>query len=72
MTDQSYEDKLVGQLQTRRPDALDAAEDDLALLRGRLALTVAFIHNPAYDHTARTALARDLALPEPRQETPNE
>ncbi|MGW8702856.1 hypothetical protein ACWGOK_39125 [Streptomyces eurythermus] len=46
--------------------ALRAAEDELAKLRRLLALTVAFIHDPAHDRDARTALARRLGLPEPR------
>ena len=66
MTDQdAYVDTLADQLSTRRPDLLATAEDDLALLRARIALTAAFIHDPAYDHTARTALAQRLGLPEP-------
>lgn len=60
-----YVDTLVGQL-ARRPDALDAAEDDLALLRARLAIVTRFIHNPLHDHTAR---AQALHLPEPTPET---
>ncbi|MFJ7990283.1 hypothetical protein [Streptomyces sp. NPDC096351] len=47
---------------------LTAAENDLALLRQRLALVAAWIHNPAYDATARAALARNLGLPEPGPE----
>lgn len=45
---------------------LTAAEDDLARLRAALARATAWINNPAYDITARTALARHLGLPEPR------
>jgi hypothetical protein len=45
---------------------LRTAEDDLQVLRGLLAEAVAFIHDPAYDDTARRALARRLNLPEPR------
>jgi hypothetical protein len=66
--DPGYVDTLADQLRTRRPDALDAAENDLALLRGRLALVTTFIHNPAHDRAARQALARLLALPEPTPE----
>ena len=50
--------------------ALQAAERELQTLRGRLATTVAFIHDPAYDLTARQALAQRLNLPEPRTYTP--
>lgn len=46
--------------------ALRAAEDELQVLRGRLARVAAFIHDPAYDLTARTALAQTLGIPSPR------
>lgn len=67
MTDQpeeTYVASLTTELQ-QRPDLLALAEDDLALLRGHLALVTAF-HNTACDDTARRALARGLQLPEPR------
>jgi ribosomal protein S15P/S13E len=58
---------LATQLRERHPDLL-SAENDLALLRGRLALVTTFIHNHAYDDTARRALAQTLGLPEPTPE----
>jgi hypothetical protein len=61
----AYVDTLATQLRTRQPSALDAAEDDLALLRARLALVARFIHDPTHDRAAREALARELALPGP-------
>lgn len=72
-TDPGYEEGLARELCTRHPDLL-SAENDLALLRGRIAIVATFIHNPAYDDTARRALAQALGLPEPtpiktRQET---
>jgi hypothetical protein len=67
MPEQAYEDELVGQLRTRRPDVLRAAEDELQRLRHVLGTVARFVNNPAYDHTARAALARDLQLPEPNQ-----
>ncbi|MFH8581679.1 hypothetical protein [Streptomyces zaomyceticus] len=66
MADPAYEDTLTHELCTRHASLLTTAEDDLAVLRARLALVATWIHNPAYDATARTALARDLGLPEPR------
>jgi hypothetical protein len=63
--DQAYVDTLAGQLCTRHTALLATAENDLAVLRSRIALTVAFIHDPAYDDTARRALAKRLGLPEP-------
>ena len=71
--DTRYVQNLAGQLATRHPDLL-SAENDLALLRGRLAIVTTWIHNPTYDDTARRALAQALGLPEPtplktRQET---
>lgn len=64
-TDQGYTDTLAGQLCTRHTALLATAENDLAILRARIALTVAFIHDPTHDRDARTALARTLGLPEP-------
>lgn len=61
----AYADTLATELVCRHP-ALLTAENDLAILRARIALVAAFIHNPAYDHTARTALATALGLPGPR------
>ena len=60
MPDQkAYEATLAGQLATRHPDLL-SAENDLALLRGRLAIVTTWIHNPTYDDTARRALGDQL------------
>ena len=61
----AYEAQLVRQLRSERPDLLRAAEDELQRLRGLLATVARHINNPAYDHTARTALAKALGLPEP-------
>jgi hypothetical protein len=61
----AYVAALATELVCRHP-ALLAAENDLAILRVRLALVATFIHNPHYDITARTALAQALGLPEPR------
>lgn len=44
---------------------LKTAEDELAILRRRIATVATWIHNQAYDRSAREALARDLRLPEP-------
>lgn len=44
---------------------LKTAEDELQRLRRIVANTVAFIHDRAYDETARRALAQTLSLPEP-------
>ena len=63
-----YVTDLAGQLQQRHPDLL-SAENDLALLRGRLAIVTTWIHNPTYDDTARRALAQALGLPEPTPPT---
>lgn len=49
---------------------LATAEDELALHRRRLQDIANWIHDPAYDETARIALARRLALPEPRTARP--
>jgi hypothetical protein len=61
-----YAATLVGQL-ARRPDALDAAEDDLAVLRGRIAIVTRFLHNPTIALDIRQGLARDLHLPTPEK-----
>lgn len=66
----SYVATLANQL-AHHPETLDAAEDDLAILRGRLAIVTRFIHNPTYDATARQALAQDLQLPAPAPEKPH-
>ena len=63
-----YVQALAGELCTRHP-LVASLEDDLALLRGRIAIVATFIHNPAYDDTARRALAQALGLPEPRKAT---
>lgn len=67
MADQGYVDQLATELCTRHPD-LVSAENDLAVLRGRIAIVATFIHDPAYDDTARRALAQALGLPEPTPE----
>lgn len=63
-----YAANLAAQLTERHPSLLATAENDLAVLRGRLAIVTAFIHNPAHDNTARRALAQALNLPEPTPE----
>lgn len=65
--DPAYIDELAGQLCTRHTALIATAENDLALLRGRIALVAAFIHNPTHDHTTRQALAETLGLPHPRR-----
>ena len=60
----AYVDQLATELQHRHPNLL-AAEKDLAILRGRLAIVATFINNPTYDDTARRALAQALNLPAP-------
>jgi hypothetical protein len=67
--DQTYVDTLAGQLCCRHASLLATAENDLAVLRARIALTIAFIHDSAHAHAARTALAQALGLPEPAPET---
>lgn len=67
-TGQAYEDTLVDQLCCRHAPLLATAENDLAVLRTRIALTVAYIHDPAVDRDARIALAQRLGLPEPTPE----
>jgi hypothetical protein len=66
MPDQDYETALACQLITRHPDLI-SAENDLALLRARLAIVATWIHNQAYDDIARRALAQALGLPEPNR-----
>lgn len=66
MADAAYVDQLAGELAKRHPDLL-SAEQDLAILRGRLAIVTRFIHNPIHDRAAREALARDLQLPAPEK-----
>jgi hypothetical protein len=61
----AYVDGLATQLTQRHPDLLARAENDLAILRARLAIVARFIHNPTYDDTARRALAQALGLREP-------
>ncbi|GHB15403.1 hypothetical protein GCM10010330_81000 [Streptomyces tendae] len=63
--DTGYVQVLAGELCTRHTALITTAENDLALLRGRIAIVATFIHNPAYDDTARRALAQALGLPEP-------
>jgi len=62
-----YVATLAGQLTHRHPDLL-SAEKDLALLRGRIEIVRRFIHDTAYDATARAALAQALQLPDPAPE----
>lgn len=66
---QNYVRALAGQLCTRHTSLLATAENDLAVLRGRIAIVTAFIHDPTYDDTARRALAQALGLPQPTPET---
>ncbi|WP_329126191.1 hypothetical protein [Streptomyces sp. NBC_01353] len=64
MTD-TYVQALADELCATHAPLLASAENDLALLRARLAIVTTWIHNPAYDETARAALARNLGLPAP-------
>ena len=66
--DQAYVDTLASQLCTRHTALLATAENDLAVLRSRIALVVGWIHDPAYDREARVALAQRLGLHEPTPE----
>lgn len=66
MPDHDYVAGLAAQLQQRHPDLLARAGNDLAILRARLAIVARWINNPAYDDTARRALAQALGLPQPR------
>jgi hypothetical protein len=63
--DPAYEATLVAQLCCHHAPLLATAEDDNAVLRARVALAVAWIHDPAYDRDARIALAQALGLPQP-------
>lgn len=65
--DPGYVQALAGQLTTRRPDLLDLAEDELAVLRPFKATVARFINNPTIALDIRQNLARDLHLPEPTQ-----
>lgn len=67
MPDPAYVATLAGQLRTTRPDIVRAAEDELQRLRQVLGTVARFVNNPAYDHTARAALANDLDLPAPEK-----
>jgi outer membrane protein TolC len=62
--DPGYLKELSDQLYQRYPDLL-TAEKDLAILRGRMEIVRQFIHEPAWDDTARRQLAQALGLPEP-------
>jgi ribosomal protein S15P/S13E len=68
--DPGYVAGLATQLGDRHPHLLATAEQDLAILRSRLAIVATWIHNPTHDHTARRALAQALGLPEPTQPRP--
>jgi hypothetical protein len=59
-----------GAAATSTPALLRIAEDELQELRRQLAAAVAFIHDPAYDLSARHALARLLQLPQPAAPSP--
>ena len=67
--DPSYIAELTQELYQRYPDLL-TAENDLALLRARLAIVTTWIHEPSWDDTARRTLAHRLGLPEPTNHTP--
>ena len=62
--DPGYVKGLADQLYQRYPDLL-TAEKDLALLRARLAIVATWIHEDAWDDTARRTLAQRLEIPEP-------
>jgi hypothetical protein len=57
---------LATSLRIHHPEALQAAEDELAQTRHLRALVAAWINDNTHDHAARTALAQALGLPEPR------
>lgn len=69
-TEQPYVDKLANQLCCRHAPLLATAEDDNAVLRSRLALALACLHNPAGRAVARRAIARAIGVPEPAPEVP--
>lgn len=60
-----YVATLADELRATRPDLVRAAEDELQRLRLKFGVVARFINNPAYDLTARTALAEALKLPAP-------
>ncbi|MFF8910574.1 hypothetical protein [Streptomyces olivaceoviridis] len=68
--DQGYIEALADQLCCRHAPLLATAENDLAILRSRIALTVAYIHDPAVNRDARINLAQRLGLPKPSPEAP--
>ncbi|MDR3083695.1 MAG: hypothetical protein LBV60_22730 [Streptomyces sp.] len=68
--DTAYINGLAQQLGCRHASLLATAEDDLATLRARIAIVTTFIHDPAWDDTARRTLARRLGLPEPTPPRP--
>lgn len=69
-SDQTCVDALAGQLCCRHAPLLATAENDLAVLRARIALTVAYIHDPTVDRNARITLANRLGLHEPSPDAP--
>lgn len=48
-------------------DLLHRAEEGLARLRRAMLLVAVWVNNPAYDDTARRALAELLGIPAPRR-----
>ncbi|MEU9014317.1 hypothetical protein AB0D12_32010 [Streptomyces sp. NPDC048479] len=66
MDDPAYIAGLATELRIHQPGALELAENDLQRLRAVVTKVAAWIHNPAYDDTARHALAELLGLPAPR------
>ncbi|MFG2359440.1 hypothetical protein [Streptomyces sp. NPDC048521] len=67
--DQAYVDTLAQQLCTQHAALVTSLQDDLALARARIAIVATWIHNDAYDDTARRHLAQALGLPEPTPRT---
>ncbi|MEU1133546.1 hypothetical protein ABZ383_27440 [Streptomyces sp. NPDC005900] len=63
--DTAYTAELAHQLCTRHTALITTAENDLALLRARLALVTTHIHDTNLNLTARQTLAQALGLPEP-------